>query len=639
MQIEDSHLDTSQHFLDLISSSDPSLQKAIMRLKVLHPTYLQSYLFSLPPEKLAEKNHFYLSSPLKSGKTVGIAMFLINHILERYLKKDSNTKNKVVEGNTEIPVGIFAVYLCSSRETCSKNAMILQELLHFVEKPYKLTVRNLMETPEINLMPNFNYVLVATPTAFLSFQRNLELNREFFKALVLEDAEFLRSFGYFPELLEVKSLFKNNIENMLTIISSSQDIDEELKGQFLKKCVKISIEDNEDENQEATDVFSQQISQVNQIFHTGPPLHKSILLYLCFKLKLIFGKTIILCKDVDSVYKTSLFLKRTGFEQSHVYNTKDPKNLRSYIVSVFNSGLLQTIITTFDFFDDIQRLKTLQKARDTEEKVWKKIYLNNLQNIIIYDFAGLESEASYMKILGRLFKTRTAAHKTLISLIENGEQEIDMFTRVFEKQKKDIKNWNLREFPLKNSEIDAFNYRIKDVLSGISRKHVKQAQMLDFKRQMLKSKNLNAFFEENKEEKKLLQEEIKKISNDLNKYAIRLYEDIPDYLFPESLKEKSMNLNTLTGKKRRLTIGSWNEGFKDSLRKRMENNGLQLEDVKKNVEMNEKKLVIDEENEKPETLDPNYLKPLSNRKQWKIKHKFSLKKRNKRLEKKGIFQS
>ena len=640
MQIEASHLDSSKHFLDLLSSTDASLQKAIMRLKFLHPSYLQSHLFSLPPEKIIEKNHYFLSSPLKSGKTVAISLFLINHLLEKHLKSDSQAKNRLLEGNNEIPIGLFAVYLCPSREACNKTAMILQELLHFVEKPYKLIARNLMETPEINLMPNFNYILVATPTAFLSFQRNLELKRDFFKALVFEDSEFLRSFGYYPELLELKATFKENLDKMLIMISSSQEIDEELKSEFLRKCVKISIEDNEDEDQDLKDVFSQQISQVNQIFHTGPPLHKHILLYLCLKLKLIFGKTLILCKNLDSVYKTQLFLRRTGFEQTHVYNPKDPKNLRSYIVSVFNSGLLQTLVTTFDFFSDIQKLKTLQKAKnETGEKVWKRVFLNNLQNVVIFDFEGIENEGHYMAILEKLFKTRTAAHKTLISLIENGDQEIDMFTRVFEKQKKDFKNWNLREFPLKQTEIEAFNYRISDVLGGISRKHVKQAQMLDFKRQMLKSRTLQTFFEENNEEKKLLQEEIKKISNELNKFAIRLYEDIPDYLFPESLKEKNMNLNTIIGKKRKLTIGGWNEGFKESLKKRMENNGLGLEDVKKKLLGNEKKMVIEDDNEKPELLDENYLKPISNRKMWKIKHKFSLKKKNKRLEKKGIFQS
>jgi len=100
-----------------------------------------------------------------------------------------------------------------------------------------------------------------------------------------------------------------------------------------------------------------------------------------------------------------------------------------------------------------------------------------------------------------------------------------------------------------------------------------------------------------------------------------------------------MNLNTIIGKKRKLTIGGWNEGFKESLKKRMENNGLGLEDVKKKLLGNEKKMVIEDDNEKPELLDENYLKPISNRKMWKIKHKFSLKKKNKRLEKKGIFQS
>ena len=199
------------------------------------------------------------------------------------------------------------------------------------------------------------------------------------------------------------------------------------------------------------------------------------------------------------------------------------------------------------------------------------------------------------------------------------------------------KSIHMKEFPLTNKEIDAFNYRIGDVLRGISRKQLKVAQMLDFKRQMMKSKNLSNFFTEHAEEKTLLQEDIKKLSNDLNKFAIRLYDEIPDYLLPESIKQQKgmYNLNTMNEKKRKIGVSHWNENFQESLKKRMENNGLTLEDVnKKGLEAKENKVFIDEDKEDPNMLDPDYLKPISNRKLWKIKHKFRLQNHNKILGKK-----
>lgn len=55
--------------------------------------------------------------------------------------------------------------------------------------------------------------------------------------------------------------------------------------------------------------------------------------------------------------------------------------------------------------------------------------------------------------------------------------------------------------------------------------------------------------------------------------------------------------------------------------------------------MEDKYVTINEENENPEITDPSRLQILSNRKLWKKKHGFKLKKINKRLEKKGIFNS
>lgn len=638
MEIEP-HLDTSAQIIDLLSQNnvDASLQKSIMRLKYLYPSYLQSKLLSLSSSK---RLHYFVCSPMHSGKTLGLGLHLVHYLLESFIKQ--GTTKELISGNNEIPVGVFAIFLCASREICQKNTLLLQQLLHFTEKPYKIVVRNLMDSEgSLNLIPNCHYILVATPTAFLSTQRTLQLETSIYKALILDDCEYLRSFGYLSELEEIKAMLSTELSQMLVMISSSEEsVDIGLKDLFLKKCVKIIVEDNEEEDQAITNE-ALQLGQINQIYNLGPIVHKFIVLYLCFKLKLIFGKTIILCADIPTLYRVELFLKRTGVEQTHIYNPKDPKNLRSYIVSVFNTGLLQTLITTPTFFKDLKQLKTLQKAdSDTGEKVWRKVYLKNVQNIILFDFQGtLPDVSEYFSLLKELFKTRSQAHKTFISLIEQKPEEIELLSQLIELQKKDYKSLSLRPFPLQFQEIEAFNYRISDVLRSITKKQVQSAQMLDFKRQMLKSKSLQNYFVQHAEEKTLLQKEIQKLSADLNRNSIRLYEDIPDYLMPQSLKETSSALNLLSNKKRSVSTRQWNENFEKSLKKRMENNQLSLEDVKKLPKESDKKIVIDEEKEDPALLDPNYLKPLSNRKMWKIRHKFKLKKRNQRLEKKGIFQS
>lgn len=57
-------------------------------------------------------------------------------------------------------------------------------------------------------------------------------------------------------------------------------------------------------------------------------LEKYIVLYLMFKLKFITGRTIIICKNIEEVYKVFMFLKNTKIPYCHIFNPHDPKNLR-----------------------------------------------------------------------------------------------------------------------------------------------------------------------------------------------------------------------------------------------------------------------------------------------------------------------
>ncbi len=50
------------------------------------------------------------------------------------------------------------------------------------------------------------------------------------------------------------------------------------------------------------------------------------------------------------MYKLSLFLQRTKIGNSQIYNVKNPKRQKAYILSLFNSGIADILITTFDFF-------------------------------------------------------------------------------------------------------------------------------------------------------------------------------------------------------------------------------------------------------------------------------------------------
>lgn len=628
------HLDTSLQILDLLSSFDSAIQKAIIKSKLAHPTYIQAQLFPL----YSKRQHFLLQSGQQSGKTTGLIILQMNKIIEEITNKKENNGLE----------GFFGVILGASKEACLKNILLAEKLLVFAGKTHNIAIKNLNEINgnDFGLIPNTNYIFVATPTKFLTFFRATNLNVEAYVSFIFDDCEYLISFGYEDELAQVKDCFKSETWKNMQIMLSTSDQSEEikaLKAKVLQKSVYLKLEDEEKEEEEEQDTEDKELitNYVNQIYHMGPNIHKFIMIYVSFKLNFISGKTIILCNDDNSLYKVDLFLKRTGIPGSHIYNNNDPKNLRAYILSVFNSGLIKILVAKTDFFENFKNLKCLQKIKGGDSKKMLKIALKPVENIILFDVKGLESDSEkYFNLMKELYKPKLDKNANLITLVENDDKEKDFFSKLIEFMKKNYKKINLNTFPLKAPEVEAFKYRISDVVSSITLKQIKVAKMLDFKRQLIKSKKMHDYFSKNPNEKKILVDSIQKLSSDLNRHAIKLTDEIPTYLLPEIVKSDNQVFSNLYNPRKRILIRNYNENFEESLRKRMENNDLTLDDVKKKINIdNTKSVFINEETEDPGLTDPDRLKPLSNRKLWKIKHKFSLKKKNKRLEKKGIFQS
>lgn len=54
---------------------------------------------------------------------------------------------------------------------------------------------------------------------------------------------------------------------------------------------------------------------VPQFYHIGDELTKYIITYIMFKLGFIAGKTLIICENIEQMYKLYMFLDRIGVRQ------------------------------------------------------------------------------------------------------------------------------------------------------------------------------------------------------------------------------------------------------------------------------------------------------------------------------------
>lgn len=298
----------------------------------------------------------------------------------------------------------------------------------------------------------------------------------------------------------------------------------------MTKSVSIQVQ-NEEENQ-AVGEYKNLI--VQQMYNIGSETQKYIMLYLAFKLTLLKGKTVVLCDSEDSLFRVQLFLSRTNIQNVQIYSARYTKNMKTYVVQTFNSGLTKVILTTPALFEDLGN-----KQVGSGKYVIR--HLKALENIVVFD---LDSVSQVYQNLFRQFRGQAG---TILTLVEQDQAQVDLFSTVIEQQKNAFKAINFKEVPLSQEEIKGFEYRITNVVKAISKKQVKLARLIDFKRQILKSPSLEEYFKEHQNERELIINHIRQMQQVLNKYSERLYEDIPDYLLPEKYRYQRQLHNQAKG--------------------------------------------------------------------------------------------
>ena len=77
-----------------------------------------------------------------------------------------------------------------------------------------------------------------------------------------------------------------------------------------------------------------------------------------------------------------------------------------------------------------------------------------------------------------LFQLFRGSEGTIVSLVEGTKEvEVDTLASIIDEQRVQYgEHLNIKPFPLKKEEFDAFRYRISDVARGISNKQVHNAK-------------------------------------------------------------------------------------------------------------------------------------------------------------------
>ncbi|CAD8077563.1 unnamed protein product [Paramecium sonneborni] len=610
---------TIQQFFKLHQITLPLLSQLKREFATIkHPTFIMNNLLQIIQHK---KHLTCIEAPKQSGRTTSCLLI----ILDQFLKSlDHFTPD---EDN-----GYYLLITSASREQSTQCKNFIQKLLQ--NSTYEIALLDINSQFPLNAKNDqYNIVLppvtqpsilFATYYSVCKLKASGKVDNRCFQFALFDDCNLATLYGG-QNQLEIVS--KWIAKNQFTIYVG----DEKLIELILGKAITVAkIEEDQEEQEQQDQTIQQTKCELPNLFYYfySDLTQQQIVLYITLKLNLIQGKTLIICQNLFEIYYLQLLFQRCNIERFQIYNHENPKTLKYYTLSTFNTGVIQILIATANVFLDLEN-EFFERTKQAEKKSKQPYTLKKLDNIILYNLLPNELPDQILKSVANT-----------VCIASNNEQNVET---VMQFVNKEYNNINCKEYPIRQNEIEAFRYRIEDTTKNISKYQVKMAEQIDFKKKMLKSPDLGEYFQQNQKEKELLQDQIVQLKKKLNRSSIQLPQGpVPEYLLPEFIKKQRKMQGDQS--KVRVLVRVHDQDHDKLIKKRrllneeMNNNMLPEQEEKEKAKKPENQYVtINQDEEDPELIDSSRLRPISGKKVWKLKHGFKLKKRNKRLEKKGVF--
>jgi len=293
-------------------------------------------------------------------------------------------------------------------------------------------------------------------------------------------------------------------------------------------------------------------NQLSQYHLKVEETDKFVLVYTLFKLKLIRGKTIIFVSTVDRCYKLKLYLEQFGIAACAL-SSELPANSRSHILTQFNEGAYDIIIASDErFLDEIELSSTAAKPKvepkgepskkkrkpDKESGVARGIDFQFVSNVINFDFP-LDVD-SYIHRVGRT--ARGNSKGSALSFVSI--KDLDMLDEVTKKLATMFPNEpNLfKPYLFKMEEIEGFRYRAEDAMRAVTKRGIREARLKEIKQEMVNSKRLQSYFEENPRDLQVLRHDKALHTVKVQKHM----KHVPEYIVPKSLRRRARVLEKQT---------------------------------------------------------------------------------------------
>lgn len=461
---------------------------------------------------------FFFSSQAKTGtgKTGAYAVPVIQGILA---SKKSGSKSYVA-----------AIVLVPTKELSKQVKENVEDLCKYCNEHVKVVeLSALAESVKEQkaLLRDRPDIVVATPARIAARIADKSLDPSQVKTLVIDEADLVLGYGYTDDVESVLSALPASRQTFLMSATLGDDV-QKLQSLALNRPALVKIEEEEDEKEDA---LLHQLS-----LRADSESDKFLIVYVMLKLQLIQGKSLVFVNSIRQGFKLKLLLQ-AFFVPSVILNSELPENSRAHILEQFNGNEFSLLIAT----DEAHLLgKTAseteaggaappvvegetkkRRKQDSEYGVARGVDFKHVRNVINFDFPT--SAEAYIHRIGRT--ARAGARGNAISFVCN-EEEHAVLDSASAKLLKD--GTIIKPFAFKMGAVEAFRYRVEDVLSTLSKTRLKDAQSLELKQEIVRSQALKSHWEEHPKDLQVLLHDV----NQTHRLKNPELKHIPDYLMP-----------------------------------------------------------------------------------------------------------
>ncbi|XP_015920743.2 probable ATP-dependent RNA helicase DDX56 [Parasteatoda tepidariorum] len=504
---------------------DERLLSAINTLNWKEPTLIQEKAIPLA----LEGKDILARARTGSGKTGAFLIPILQQLLQR--KRSNYVQETTV------------LIIAPSKELCKQINNNINELTKFCFQD----ITSFDVSPQVDLstqrplLRDKPDIVIGTPMRILAHlqENNLRLENSL-RTLVIDEADLLFSFGCKSDVLKIlNSTQKSYLPPIYQVFLMSATLSQDLGT--LKKLIRLHnpvvLKLKEPELPERDRLTQYHIKCEEE--------DKFVLMYALLKLNLIQGKSLIFVKSVDRCYQLKLYLEQFGIK-SCILNCELPASCRVHVVNQFNMGIYDIIIASDERVADAPSSTPAKKKfkKDKEYGVSRGIDFQFVSNVINFDFPY--SVEAYVHRVGRTARGNAdGAALSFVSLKEmpHLKQVEDYFSDGTEDAK-----FEFKPYLFKMEELEGFRYRARDAFRAVTSIAVREARLKEIKSELLNSKNLKSYFDDNPRDLQILR-------HDKALHTVKLHshlKDIPDYIVPPTLK----NAVPMEGSKGKRSKGS-----------------------------------------------------------------------------------